>query len=238
MKEEFDVKEKILAAAKTEFAEKGYAGARMNAIAEKAAVNKAMLHYYFNSKENLYSFMLQTLFKTDTKIKENEFLSNIKEKLSEWEKLYIAVFFMINVYMEVIDPELHRIMAWEMAEGRKRFSKFAKNFLIPRLEVMESCIQRGVKNGEFKTSNSILVVIDIISLILFYTMNKPLYENTKLYNKLYGKDSKTTLLNFITDHFGKALSIKENSSFSISKDLLHSLQDVLKQIQKKGDEAK
>ncbi len=51
-------RERILAAAELEFANHGYAGARMERIARQAAVNKAMLFYYFASKENLYRTVL------------------------------------------------------------------------------------------------------------------------------------------------------------------------------------
>jgi AcrR family transcriptional regulator len=46
--------ERILAAAAEEFAANGFFGARTQTIADAAGVNKAMLHYYFRTKENLY----------------------------------------------------------------------------------------------------------------------------------------------------------------------------------------
>ena len=46
--------EKILKAAIDVFLEKGYDGARMKDIADRAKINKALLHYYFRSKENLF----------------------------------------------------------------------------------------------------------------------------------------------------------------------------------------
>jgi AcrR family transcriptional regulator len=54
--------ERILAAATEEFADNGFFGARTQAIADAAAVNKAMLHYYFRSKENLYSQVIKAAF--------------------------------------------------------------------------------------------------------------------------------------------------------------------------------
>ncbi len=46
--------ELILETAEKIFLEKGFDGARMQEIADKAGINKALLHYYFKSKENLY----------------------------------------------------------------------------------------------------------------------------------------------------------------------------------------
>jgi TetR/AcrR family transcriptional regulator len=52
----------ILAAAEVEFADKGLAGARVDAIAEQSGANKRMLYYYFGSKENLYVAVLERAY--------------------------------------------------------------------------------------------------------------------------------------------------------------------------------
>jgi TetR/AcrR family transcriptional regulator len=54
--------DQILAAAALEFAERGYAGARVDRIARRARVNKAMLYYHFGSKQKLYRALLRTTF--------------------------------------------------------------------------------------------------------------------------------------------------------------------------------
>src|SRR5215471_21041140 len=52
----------ILKAAVREFAGEGVAGARTDAIARKAGVNKALLYYYFKDKEALYQAVLDEVF--------------------------------------------------------------------------------------------------------------------------------------------------------------------------------
>ena len=52
---------RIVATAEDIFAEQGLAGARMDEIARAAKVNKALLYYYFRSKEELHRFVLETL---------------------------------------------------------------------------------------------------------------------------------------------------------------------------------
>ena len=49
----------ILEAAINVFVEKGYSGARMQEIADKANVNKALLHYYYKSKDKLFDIILK-----------------------------------------------------------------------------------------------------------------------------------------------------------------------------------
>src|ERR1700726_3532416 len=53
----------ILAAAARIFANSGLDGARIDAIAAAAGVNKAMLYYYFKSKDLLYAAVLERHFK-------------------------------------------------------------------------------------------------------------------------------------------------------------------------------
>ena len=52
----------ILQAAAAEFAAHGVAGARIDAIAREARVNKALLYYYFKDKETLYGAVLDNVF--------------------------------------------------------------------------------------------------------------------------------------------------------------------------------
>src|SRR5215470_668004 len=54
-----DSKERILSCAEEVFARKGFAGARTHEIAERAGVNKAMIYYYFGSKEKLLRAVLE-----------------------------------------------------------------------------------------------------------------------------------------------------------------------------------
>src|SRR5215217_7859489 len=54
--------DRILVAAAAEFSERGYAGARVDRIARRARVNKAMLYYHFGSKQALYRILLLGTF--------------------------------------------------------------------------------------------------------------------------------------------------------------------------------
>src|SRR6056297_1247055 len=54
---------RILMAARTEFSQKGLGGARVNAIAEMAGVNKQLIYYYFEDKEKLYTEVLEQAYR-------------------------------------------------------------------------------------------------------------------------------------------------------------------------------
>lgn len=55
-----DALERILAAAEMEFAERGFDGAGMKALAARANVSQSLLHYHFGSKDKLYSAVIQS----------------------------------------------------------------------------------------------------------------------------------------------------------------------------------
>ncbi|HVV84449.1 MAG TPA: helix-turn-helix domain-containing protein [Kofleriaceae bacterium] len=57
--DKLDTKQRILAAAEAEFLVHGYEGSRMQAIADRAGLNKAMLHYHFRSKDDLFAHVFQ-----------------------------------------------------------------------------------------------------------------------------------------------------------------------------------
>src|SRR5690349_8657956 len=54
-----NTEKKILEAARKVFLAQGMAGARMQDIADKAGINKAMLHYYFRSKDKLFEMIFK-----------------------------------------------------------------------------------------------------------------------------------------------------------------------------------
>jgi len=55
--------QKILESATEIFSEKGFDGARVNEIASRANINKAMIYYYFESKENLFAEIIKGFFR-------------------------------------------------------------------------------------------------------------------------------------------------------------------------------
>jgi AcrR family transcriptional regulator len=61
-KKSLPTEERILEAAKTVFHRKGFEGARMQEIADEARINKALLHYYFRTKENLFDAVFKAAF--------------------------------------------------------------------------------------------------------------------------------------------------------------------------------
>jgi len=144
-KEGDETKLKILKAAKKEFAEKGFNGARMSSIASIAGVNQALLHYHFENKENLY----RSIFHNTIGDIASEFSEQLSKEIDSWNptpdiKLCAAIYIMVSINMDSHDDELHRIFAREMAEGQGLLHEFVKNYMMPRLLIFEDIIKDGV----------------------------------------------------------------------------------------------
>ena len=122
IKEKDDTRRAILTAAKTEFADKGFSGARMSSIAVKSSANQALIHYYFGSKENLYKEVLDSLFGPEEHSTESK--SPPQWNLTTPQKLYVMTYFVAQLHIRAIDHEGHRIFIWEIAEGRKFLRPF------------------------------------------------------------------------------------------------------------------
>lgn len=109
--------ERILAAATAEFAAKGFFGARTQAIADKAGVNKAMLHYYFRSKEKLYGEVIKAAF---TRI--------MTQAGGAWlgpESLPVRLERVVDSYMDnyTQNPGFLKIVMREVVDGGERLGR-------------------------------------------------------------------------------------------------------------------
>ena len=118
--------ERILAAATTEFAAKGIAGARVDDIAVAADVNKRMLYYYFGSKEELFREILRR--------KLAERVASAAE-LGDLERVDRAV---IRQADHLADREYIRLLMWEALEDSQRDGVVGED---DRREVYQSWVE-------------------------------------------------------------------------------------------------
>jgi TetR/AcrR family transcriptional regulator len=86
--------EKIYEAARRIFVLKGMEGARMQEIADEAGMNKALLHYYFRSKENLFKAVFKDIF--------TKFFSKVKDTLFSDATTKEKMIFFIDNYVDMI----------------------------------------------------------------------------------------------------------------------------------------
>jgi TetR/AcrR family transcriptional regulator len=142
----------IVAAALEEFARLGLAGARIDEIARTARVNKALLYYYFESKEHLFLGVVEQMFLAMTSALRNA-LSTAKEPR---EKL--LAFLDANFKVLAAEPAYARLLEQEMDMVRVFFlnsfkadeeSRFSRQ-IIPLLTEFRAVLEEGVKTGVFR----------------------------------------------------------------------------------------
>jgi len=197
--EKLSTEEKVIAAAFKEFAEHGYAGARVDAIAERAKINKAMIYYYFKSKESLYERILKD-------ITDNIYRQVKESAVAEGEPLDVF-YSIINRYFKILgsfDRNIFRIMLREIASGGKHFRKVAiPNLVVPVLSLIEPVYKSGVGKGVLRELNPYYTFLQIIGGIIFFNVIKVPMEGSVL--------EKTVLKENYIDEYMKNL-------FSILKD--------------------
>ena len=152
-KNQANSKEQILEAAKIEFAENGFDGSRMDAIAKRAGVNKALLHYHFSTKENLYKEVLvkQTLIGIRLVDRIKDLASNLR--MNPREMLYLGIHLLVYMHFEALDKHFWKVIYREMSEGREHFKELIQDYLIPMHEAFEGMINDGIESGDFETKN-------------------------------------------------------------------------------------
>jgi TetR/AcrR family transcriptional regulator len=165
--------QKIIIAARDEFAIAGFHGARVDQIASRAGVNKAMIYYHFHSKANLYREVI------------NEHLSRIGEFLDrniETENDPELIFLNIAGFFEKMFRErasFAPIFLREMASGgeliRQAFTRMISEYGLDHK--LKSIIERGKKDGTFRDLDCMHTIFSFIGMNLYYMMAAPILNS-------------------------------------------------------------
>jgi AcrR family transcriptional regulator len=167
---------KILEAAKKVFELKGYAGARMQQIADEAGISKASLHYYFRSKENLFERIFDETITDFMQI-----LSTWNDDKEDWEtklRHFIHEFFTFlkTKSLLFIIGEINRNP--DLLLARRKKSKPKAGFIRYFEELQEA--------GKIKKSNMQVLYIFLHSLCAYPVLNARMFQmSTGLNNNEY-----------------------------------------------------
>lgn len=160
-----DTKNKILNAAEEIFAIKGYGGARTAEIAKKAGVNKALLHYYYSTKDGLYHAVMDRILFDLIQIAQDVLKKGLKgEALAEG--LFDAFFDYAAKHHYFV-----RLTTVENAGGQARYlENMLRNFFKPLFERACDHIDNEAKKGRLKKIDSKNFLITIyLSMLTFFS---------------------------------------------------------------------
>ncbi|TFZ08577.1 TetR family transcriptional regulator [Ramlibacter humi] len=158
----------ILAAARDEFAEFGLGGARMDRIAERAALNKRLIYYYFEDKEALFQAVLEQSYRD---IRQAEQQLNLQE-LQPAEALRKLVEFTWDYYLQ--HPEFLTLLNSANLHKARHLqeSKRARELNSPLIEMLARILERGRRDGKFRGGvDPMQLYISIAGLSYFYLSN-------------------------------------------------------------------
>jgi TetR/AcrR family transcriptional regulator len=152
----------ILAAAESIFAGGGLAGARTDAIAKAAGVNKALLYYYFKSKDGLYRAVLEEHIK--------DFYRRGLQVLTSRGSARSLLLRYVSMHFDFMSarPNYPRLFQRLMMAGGRPLQQLAQKYFIPLGRRLARVIERGVREGEFRPVHSGHTIISLVALTVFY----------------------------------------------------------------------
>ncbi len=160
--------DRILAAAAAEFAERGYAGARVDRIARRARVNKAMLYYHFASKQGLYRTLLRQTFGAIA-AQLQQIASD--DALDPPRKLDVAVATL------AAHIEAHRyfpsIMLREVADGGTHLDPDTLSAMAAVPKAFAAILRPGIADGAFRDMHPVAAYFTTIAPILMFVASSP-----------------------------------------------------------------
>ncbi|HET9399938.1 MAG TPA: TetR/AcrR family transcriptional regulator [Candidatus Acidoferrales bacterium] len=165
---------RIISAAEKEFAEHGMAGARTDRIARAARVNKALLYYYFKSKNELYVEVVNSLFRGLLTVMDEAFDSE-----APYRERIVAF---VNGYFRFVSahPNYPRLVQREMMSPNR--DRMVREYRLPAFRKLRQLIDQGIDAGEFHRMDAENAVFSIIGMTVFYFAVAPVL------GEMLGKD--------------------------------------------------
>jgi TetR/AcrR family transcriptional regulator len=163
---------RILDAATQEFSANGLAGARTERIAEAAGVNKALLYYYFRSKDELYNAALEAVAARVAEIS----MAVLGKECSAGERL---LRFALNHFDRIYSqPVFQTLMQQEMIRFRKgesnAMSPLIEKLFKPMGEKVFALAKEGIESGELIPVESSQLVYAVLGPNVFYFLSAPM----------------------------------------------------------------
>ena len=189
-----DSRAAILAAAEQSFARAGLAGARTDAIAAAAGVNKALLYYYFKSKGGLYEAVVEDHFR--------EFNRQALEVLAAPQSARAVLLRYVSLYFDFISARQRYAALYQqlMTARGKPLERLVRKYMVPRSNAFNALLTRGIRDGEFRRTDPRHTAISVVGLIVFYFSAAPVLQllgHSDAYSAASLRRRKQEVLDFI-----------------------------------------
>jgi len=200
-KQDSTTEEKILSAARNVFITKGMAGARMQDIADEAGINKALLHYYFRSKEKLFEQIFKEL--------SFQFLPRVNAIFESDGSLFEKIEMFCSEYISkmIENPFIPLFIVNEMNKQPDVFLKKMWGGKKPVVGKLVEQIEQEAKKGKIKKIHPAQLLLNMVSMCIFPFIGKPLCQlvmgiNEAMYRQLM-EERKKLVPQFIIQSISK-----------------------------------
>jgi AcrR family transcriptional regulator len=155
---------KIIEAATTVFSEKGKDGARMQEIADKAGTNKALLHYYFRSKHQLFRIVFIYQFK--------KLITSIFSAIGDDDNFYQFIHTFVTRYIHYVNKRrgLLRFVIWEIGKDDPEVFANVKSAFIEQGYSDNPIIEKtkkAIESGQIKPVDPVHFAVSLLGMCVF-----------------------------------------------------------------------
>ncbi len=165
-----DSREKILDAARVVFHRAGFDGARMQDIADSARINKALLHYYFRSKDDLFEAVFQESFRTNFLpiIEVMQLDLPLEEKVTRFVNAYISTI--------QIHPYIPGFVIHELNRNPDRMAALAVSMNRVAVATFIEQLKQGMEAGLYREMDPRQALVSLLSMMLFPFIAAPVVK--------------------------------------------------------------
>jgi TetR/AcrR family transcriptional regulator len=169
-----ETRSRILDAALSEFAANGLAGARTEHIAAAAGVNKALLYYYFESKEKLYAATLEMV---SARVRDRSMAVFLRDA-SPGERLlrgaldHFDRILTQREFQSLMQQEMMRLHKGEQGE----LPILVKRIFAPLQAMFFSMVREGIASGELIEAEWMQIILSALGSNVFYFLSAPVWR--------------------------------------------------------------
>ncbi len=160
--------QKIFDAAHEVFTQKGMDGAKMQEIADRAGINKALLHYYYRSKEKLYETVARAII--------GKALPALRQVIESEVPLEEKIRGFVETYIDIISRNTF-IPLFIISEINKHPDRFIDSVFpqeLPKPEVFFRQVEAEIAAGRIRPIKPQHLIVNIVSLCIFPFVGKPM----------------------------------------------------------------
>lgn len=171
---EKSTEETIFNAAQEEFIEKGFDGSRMQEIAKRAGINKALLHYYYRTKEKLFDAIFQKVFKS--------FMPGVFEAMQSEASLFIKIEVFVSSYLRLIyeNPHIPAFVLHELNRNPERLTGLFGSVLgivkEKGFSKFSEAVKKEIAEGKITPIEPEQLIVNIIGLCVFPVIARPIIQ--------------------------------------------------------------